>query len=320
MDSILRKKELLQPIRPSLGIQPEVSQLAAANQTTFFYKVYIVIFVAILCAITAFGLFKMYNHESQWITVPPDNTILYSIEPGIKLPDIVEVCLNQSINGHCFTSYEKYVTDCTLMACDGFSTVVDLTDIDMNAVTYNRKLFLIPPNGIPCSETGWCFNGKCVETDDIRVKEYYLSKEETQSMLIEKKEKACLMARGSDTSIDEVMKHIGPDDDKFTVDCRDSKPVRLHLFTCENPAPSHKSKMCDMAIPFKINLSVYVSCMKNKWQSFINESRSMLPQHLQDYCRFYNEEKELIKRKDGSQCANEDPASVCIAGRCVGNS
>ncbi|OUC49974.1 hypothetical protein D917_04898 [Trichinella nativa] len=201
MDSILRKKELLQPIRPSLGIQPEVSQLAAANQTTFFYKVYIVIFIAILCAITAFGLFKMYNHESQWITVPPDNTVSYSLEPEMKLPDIVEVCLNQSINGHCFTSYEKYVTDCTLMACDGFSTVVDLTDIDMNAVIYNRKLFLIPPNGIPCSETGWCFNGKCVETDDIRVKEYYLSKEQTQSILIEKSEKACLMARGSDTSI-----------------------------------------------------------------------------------------------------------------------
>ncbi|XP_003369821.1 hypothetical protein Tsp_14190 [Trichinella spiralis] len=244
MESILRKKELFQPIRPSLGIQPEVNQLAAANQTTFFYKVYIVIFIAILCAITAFGLFKMYNHDSQWITVPPDNTVSYSLEPEMKLPDIVEVCLNQSINGHCFTSYEKYVTDCTLMVCEGFSTVVDLTDIDMNAVTYNRKLFLIPPNGIPCSETGWCYNGKCVETDDIRVKEYFLSKEHTQSALIEKNENACLMVRGSDTSIDEVVKHIGPDDDKFTVDCLDSKPVRLHLFTCENPVPSHKTFLC----------------------------------------------------------------------------
>ncbi|KRZ77291.1 hypothetical protein T10_11011 [Trichinella papuae] len=327
MNSILKKKDLSQPIRPSLGIQPEVNQLTTVKQTTFFYKAYIVISVAILCFVTVLGLLKMYYHESQWLTPYPDNSLLIPIEPEMKLPDIIEICRNQSTNGHCFTSFEKYVIDCTLIVCQGFSTLVDFTDTDMNAVIYDRKLFLEAPDGIPCSESGWCVNGKCVETDDIRIKEYYLSKESTTAALMEKNEDACVLARGSDKSIDEIVKHIGLDEDDFTTDCENSKPVRLHVFSCENPAPSYKGTVCPVAIPFKIQFGVYANCMASKWQFLKSDNESLpdlpypvsLPKHLYDNCRFYILPGMLHMQNDGSPCLSERPTSICIEGRCVHN-
>ncbi|KRZ28415.1 hypothetical protein T4B_13736 [Trichinella pseudospiralis] len=325
MNSLLKKKDLSQPIRPSLGIQPEVNQMTTVKQGTFFYKAYIVISLTILSFITVLGLLKMHYHESQWLTPYPDDSLLIPIEPEMKLPDIIEICRNQSTNGHCFTSLEKYATDCTLIVCQGFSTLVDFTDTDMNAVVYNRKLFLEAPDGIPCSETGWCINGKCVETDDIRIREYYLSKESAPAAMIEKNEDACVLARGSDKSIDEIVKHIGLDEDNFTVDCEDSKPVRLHVFSCENPAPSYKGPSCPIEIPFKIQFSVYTNCMNRKWQFLKSDNESLseifdpslVPAHFYDNCRFYIKPGLLHTKNDGSSCLSEKSSSICIEGRCV---